>query len=54
VKDGIIRECEIERSGEMAAIAKKLIGCKHMVKEIVEIFKQEKINIKSAGIFNFF
>lgn len=54
VKDGIIRECEIEGSGEVAATAKKLIGCKHMVMELVEIFKQEKTNIRSAGIFNFF
>lgn len=51
VKDGIIRECEIEGSNEMVATAKKLIGCKHMVKDMTEVFKQGKINITGSDIF---
>ena len=54
VKNGIIRECEIEGSEEMIAAAGKLIGCRHMVKDILDLFRQEKIKINDDDVFNFF
>ncbi len=54
VKGGIIRECEMEGSGEMIAAGKKLVGYRHMVKDMVEVFRQEKIKITGSVIFKFF
>jgi len=54
VKGGIIRECEMEGSGEMIAAGKKLVGCRHLVKDMVEVFRQEKIKITGSVIFKFF
>src|SRR4030042_1701694 len=53
VKGGIIRECEMEGSGEMIAAGKKLVGCRHLVKDMVEVFRQEKIKITGSVIFKF-
>ncbi len=54
VKGGIIRECEMEGSDEMIAAGKKLTGCRHMVKDMLDIFRQENIEMKGSGIFKFF
>ncbi|MCX6302511.1 MAG: lipoate--protein ligase [Bacteroidia bacterium] len=54
VQGGIIRECEMEGSGEMIAAGRKLKGCRHMVKDLIEVFKQEKINIRGSQIYKFF
>ncbi len=54
IKDGKIRECEIEGSDEMADANKKLMGCRHMVKDMLEIFREENISITDEDIFNFF
>jgi lipoate-protein ligase A len=54
VKGGIIRECEMEGSGEMIAAGKKLIGCRHMVKDMIGVFKRENIKITGSVIFKFF
>jgi lipoate-protein ligase A len=54
VKGGIIRECEMEGSGEMKTAANKLVGCRHMVKDMIEVFKQENIKITGSVIFKFF
>jgi lipoate-protein ligase A len=54
VKGGIIRECEMEGSGEMKTAANKLVGCRHMVKDMIAVFKQENIKITGSVIFKFF
>ncbi len=54
VKDGIIWECEIGGSDLMADAAKKLIGCRHMVKDMKEVFMKENIFISNDEIFRFF
>ena len=54
VKGGIISECEIEGSEEMVKAAENLIGCRHMVNEILCIFRQKKIKIDDKDVFNFF
>ena len=54
VKEGFITECKIEGSEEMARIAEKLVGCRHMINEILGIFRHEKIVINDNNVFNFF
>ena len=54
VKDGIIWESEINGSWEMEAAGKKLIGCRHMVKDVQEVLKKENIFKSEFDIYNFF
>jgi len=54
IKGGIIQECDIEGSGEMSGIAVKLVGCRHMVKDMIDIFKKEEIKITGSVIYKFF
>jgi lipoate---protein ligase len=54
VKDGIIRECVIEGSYQMSNASKKIIGCRHMVKELSDVFHDENIYLSDEEIFNFF
>ena len=54
VKDGIIRECNIEGSDQLISTAKKLIGCRHMVPDILKVFKEENILLADEDVFNFF
>jgi hypothetical protein len=44
----------MEGSGEMIAAGKKLIGCRHMVKDMIGVFKRENIKITGSVIFKFF
>jgi lipoate-protein ligase A len=52
IKDGLIRECLLEGDRELADIAEKLTGCRHMVDDIKDIFI--KGNIRDLDIFAFF
>lgn len=54
VEGGIIRECRIEGSGEMKALSEKLVGCRHMVKDMIEVFKKGNIKITGSVIYKFF
>ena len=54
VKDGIIRECEIEGSGPLAKAGIKITGARHMPEDMLRIFHQEKIKISWSDIFKFF
>ena len=54
VKDGIIRECLLEGNSELAAATKKLIGCRHMVSDMLKVFESENIFFNVKQIFNFF
>jgi lipoate-protein ligase A len=54
VKDGIIWDCNIKGSDQMAAAAKKIIGCRHMVKDITDLFKKEHIPVSESEIMSFF
>jgi len=54
VKDGIIRECKITGSRELKSAGKKLIGLRHMVKDIEDLFISENILISGFDIFKFF
>jgi len=54
VKEGLITECSIEDSEQMKSISKKLAGCRHMVKELSDFFRNENIFLTDGDIFNFF
>jgi lipoate-protein ligase A len=54
VKDGIIKECEIEGSQELDSLSIKLKGCRHMVPDIMDFFKNENILITDEEVYNFF
>lgn len=54
VKDGIIRGCKITGSKELESAGKKLIGLRHMVKDMLNLFLSENILISGFDIFKFF
>jgi lipoate---protein ligase len=54
VKDGTIRECILEGSSLLAAAAKKLIGCRHMVPDMLKVFEDENVLLDEKQIYNFF
>ncbi len=54
VRDGIIWECGVEGSDEMAAAAKNLIGCRHMPEDIHRVLKEGNILISESDIYKFF
>jgi lipoate-protein ligase A len=54
VRDGIITGCTIEGSIVMNNLETKLIGCRHMVNDLLELFRQQNITLKDDEIYNFF
>jgi lipoate-protein ligase A len=54
IKNGIIWKCTIEGSAQLMPAAKRLIGCRHMVSDILKVFKEENILATYEDIFNFF
>jgi lipoate---protein ligase len=54
VRDGIIVESNIEGSDKMKIASKKLIGCRHMVDDLSEVFRNENIFLTEEEIYNFF
>ncbi len=54
VTDGIIRECDMQGSGEMASAAEKLVGCRHMPENIREALLRFNIGISHSEIYQFF
>lgn len=54
VKNGTIRECIVKGSSELEAAGKKLIGCRHMVPDMLKVFEKEDVFISDNQIFNFF
>lgn len=54
IKDGIIRECEIRGPAELQAAGRLLPGCRHMVKDITEIFAGNNFLLPEFNIFNLF
>jgi lipoate-protein ligase A len=54
IKDGIIWECTIEGSDKLMMAAKKLIGFRHMVQDILRVFKEENIILSDEEIYKFF
>jgi len=54
IKDGIIQECIISGSDQMRDTSEKLLGCRHMVNALSDVFKSENIHLTEAEIYNFF
>lgn len=54
VRDGTIRDCLLEGTPELAAASKKLVGCRHMVHDMLKVFESENIFMNDKVIFNFF
>jgi lipoate-protein ligase A len=54
VREGIIRDIVLEGSSVLAKIAEKLKGRRHMVEDLIEVFKEENIEVNEEEIFNFF
>ncbi|HBE40463.1 MAG TPA: lipoate--protein ligase [Bacteroidales bacterium] len=54
VAEGIIRECDIEGSGEITRIGKSLSGCRHMPGDMMKIFLDHNIPVSESDIFKFF
>jgi lipoate-protein ligase A len=54
VKDGTISECVIEGNGPLSKSSGKLIGCRHMVYDLEELFRNESIILSEGEIYNFF
>jgi lipoate---protein ligase len=54
IKDGIIRKCSISGSDQMKSTSEKILGCRHMVNDLSEVFKSENIPLTATEIYNFF
>jgi lipoate-protein ligase A len=54
VKDGIIWESEIKGNDELESISKKLIGCRHMPVDMIEVFSGNNILSSEFDIYNLF
>jgi lipoate---protein ligase len=54
VKEGTIRECQLDGIDKLKGISKKLIGCRHMVNDLKEVFRSENIFLNEEEVFNFF
>jgi lipoate-protein ligase A len=54
VRDGIIVECKIEGSVEISSISEKLKGCRHMVNDLMKVFKGEISSVSAPDVYKFF
>jgi lipoate-protein ligase A len=54
VREGIVAKCTIDGSPDMISVSDKLTGCRHMVSDFLNAFKEENIYISEEEIFNFF
>jgi len=51
VKDGLIRECNIEGSNRLKKLSVKFIGCRHMSEDLSDLLRKENVDI---DVFDFF
>lgn len=54
VREGTIRNIVLEGSSDLAKVAEKLIGRRHMVEDLIEVFKEENITLSKEELYNFF
>jgi lipoate---protein ligase len=54
IKNGIITDCTIEGTVQMKQASGNLIGCRHMVKDLSEVFDKQNILLSEDEIYNFF
>jgi lipoate---protein ligase len=54
VRNGLIEDCEIKGSGDLAKAGKKLTGHRHMADDILKVLNQEGIAITKDEVYMFF
>jgi hypothetical protein len=54
VKDGLIKECEIRGSDKLKPAGERLVGCRHMVNDIKEVFEKENLLKAGFDVYNLF
>lgn len=54
IKDGIIWECDFDGSDEIIAAGKKLIGCRHMYRDVLDKFRAENISVSEDEVYKLF
>lgn len=54
ISDGVIVKCVMEGGDKMRSLTDKLMGCRHMVPDLLNLFEKENIGIAGDAIFNFF
>jgi lipoate---protein ligase len=54
IKNGRILKCSFMGSDKLLSLEKSLIGCRHIIEDMEDVFRKENINISGEEIFNFF
>ena len=54
VAEGKVRQCAITGGEELKSIEEKLLGCRHMVPEFMNVLEKENIGLAGVEIYNFF
>jgi lipoate-protein ligase A len=54
VKDGIIVKCTIEEDSRKQSLSEKLVGCRHMVDDLLKVFGNAGFIKTKEDIYNFF
>ena len=54
VKDGIIRECNMEGDDQIVKVAKKMKGIRHMPEDMLALMRKNGVEINEDEIFLFF
>jgi lipoate---protein ligase len=54
VEGGIIKECNIEGSDKVKKAGTRLLGCRHMVSDILELFREENSLFSPEQVYDFF
>ena len=54
VTDGKVRQCTITGTEEVKHLSEKLLGCRHMVPDFLNVLEKENIGLTGEEIFNFF
>ena len=54
VKDGIIWECKIDGGDQLVSVAKNLIGIRHMPGDLLNVLRENEVEISKDEIFLFF
>lgn len=54
VREGTMHDIVLEGSSELAKVAEKLVGRRHMIEDLIEVFKEENITLSKEELYNFF
>jgi lipoate---protein ligase len=54
IREGVVVTCTIDGGDKMKSVADRLVGCRHMVPDFLNVFEKENITISGEEIYNFF